>query len=142
MLSLSDEFYGALGRVAALGALIELRLSDVVVLWGKNPDDTGQFVQHLMARFKTIKTSRTKASQEAPDGLVRAVHVAKAVMHERNELLHSLWPGEEIGWRNRRGGSGPDEVRRAPGRARGDRPSGQCSRRAWRVPVLAHRLNP
>ena len=34
VLSLSDDFYGALGRVAALGALVELRFSDVVVQWG------------------------------------------------------------------------------------------------------------
>ena len=106
-LSLSDEFYGALGRVAALGALVELRLSDVVTLWGKNPKDTGQFMQHLTDRFKEIKTSRIKAGQVVPDGLVRAVSAAKAVMKERNELLHSLWPGENIGWRNRPGGSVP-----------------------------------
>jgi hypothetical protein len=28
-------------------------------------------------------------------------------MKQRNELIHSLWPGEDIGWRNRPGGSVP-----------------------------------
>lgn len=105
VLSLSDEFYGALGRVAALGALVELRLSDVVVLWGKDPHDTGRFVQQLASRFEEIKKSRAEAGQAVPDGLVRAVHAARVAMKERNELLHSLWQGEELGWRNSRGGS-------------------------------------
>lgn len=41
VLHLTDEFYGGLGRVAALTPVVELRLSNVVVLWGKDPADEG-----------------------------------------------------------------------------------------------------
>ena len=33
VLSKSDDFYAALGRVAAVAAIVELRMSDVVELW-------------------------------------------------------------------------------------------------------------
>lgn len=102
MLNLSDAFYGAPGRVAALGALVELRMSDIVVLWGRETSDTGVFMQHLTDRFREIKKSRLDVVQDIPEGLIQAVADAKSVMKERNELLHGLWPGEDIGWRNRR----------------------------------------
>ena len=105
VLRVSDVFYGALGRVAALGAVVELRMSDVVVLWGRETSDAGGFMQHLADRFKEIKKVRISAGQDVPDGLIRAVANAKVAMNERNELLHSLWPGEAIGWRNRRSGA-------------------------------------
>jgi hypothetical protein len=107
VLGLSDEFYGALGRVAALGALVELRMSDVVVLWGRDQSDTGKLMKQLTDRFKAIRNERLKAGKHVPDGLAKAVAAAVAVMLERNELLRSLWPGEEKGWRNRSTGSVP-----------------------------------
>lgn len=107
VLRLSDEFYGGLGRIAALGAIVELRMSDIVVLWGREDADTGQQMRFLVDRFREIKKARFDAGQDVPEGLVRAVAAARAAMDERNELIHSLWPGEDIGWRNRRGGSVP-----------------------------------
>jgi hypothetical protein len=102
-LNLSDEFYGALGRIAALSAIIELRLSNVVVLWGKDQSDEGMQAGQLCERFKVIKRERTKAGLEMPDGLSKAVSAGSAAIRERNEVLHSLWPADDLGWRNRPG---------------------------------------
>lgn len=109
VLSLSDEFFGALGRVAALGAIVELRVSDIVVLWGKNAQDAGQNMAQLTRRFREIAKTRAEARHEVPDGLITAINTARAAMKERNELLHSLWPREDLGWRNRREGTLPTQ---------------------------------
>lgn len=103
VLRLSDEFYGGLGRVAALGAIVELQISNIVVFWGREDADTGKSMSHLMRRFKKIKKARLDAGLDVPKGLVEAVNKAHAAMDQRNELIHSLWPSEEYGWRNRPG---------------------------------------
>jgi hypothetical protein len=99
VLNLSDEFYGALGRVAALGAIVELRLSDIVVLWSGDQGLAGKNVSQVADSFKKLGERR-----EIPEGLRMAFDGARAAMSERNELLHSLWPREDAGWRNRREG--------------------------------------
>ena len=104
-LNLTDEFYGALGRIAALGALIELRMSDIVLQWGRETSDTGAFMQHLTDRIDEIIKARRKAKHDVPPGLAPAVKVARSAMDERNQLLHSLWPREDAGWRNRPNGT-------------------------------------
>lgn len=109
VLNLTDDFYGALGRIAALGALVELRMSDIVVLWGREPSDTGAFMQQLTDRIDEIIKARRKAEQHVPPGLAPAVKVARSAMDERNQLLHSLWPREDAGWRNRPNGTEPTE---------------------------------
>lgn len=107
VLNLTDDFYGALGRIAALGALIELRMSDIVTLWGREPSDTGAFMQQLTDRIDEIIKARCKAGQEVPERLAPAVKTARLAMDERNQLLHSLWPREDAGWRNRPNGTEP-----------------------------------
>jgi hypothetical protein len=109
VLGLTDEFYGALGRIAALGALVELPMSDIVVQWGRETCDTGAFMQHLTGRIEEITKARRKAGQDVPPGLAPAVKDARSAMDERNQLLHSLWPSEDAGWRNRRDGTEPTE---------------------------------
>lgn len=105
ILNLTDEFYGGLGRVAALASIVELRLSNVVVLWGHDQADEGKMVQQLVDRFKVVKQARIKAGLEMPDGLPKAISAAKLALNERNELLHSLWPRDDMGWRSRPGGT-------------------------------------
>ena len=97
VLRLSDQFYGGLGRVAALGAIVELRMSDIVVLWGGETSDAGKPIHYLMGRFREITKARRDADQDVPEGLNRVVAEARAVMKERNELIHSLWPGNSDG---------------------------------------------
>lgn len=106
----SDAPLGALGRVAALGALVELRLSNIVRSWGGQPEDEGQLMDHLYKRFKEIKAERQAAGLSTPDGLSEAVTAARRVMRKRNALLHSMWPSETTGWRNRPSGPVPTEA--------------------------------
>jgi hypothetical protein len=101
VLKLPDDFYGALGRVAAVGALVELNVSYIVVLWGNDQADAGRLMSHLSKRFKAIERARMAARLEMPDALVRAMAAAESAMHKRNEVLHSLWPQEDFGWRSR-----------------------------------------
>lgn len=101
VLTLPDDFYGALGRIAAVGALVELNVSHIVVMWGNDQADAGRLMSHLSKRFKTIKRARIAAKLEMPGALVRAIAAAESAMHKRNEVLHSLWPHEDLGWRNR-----------------------------------------
>lgn len=58
-------------------------------------------MSHLSKRFKAIKRARIAAKLETPDALVRAIAAAESAMNKRNEILHSLWPHEDFGWRNR-----------------------------------------
>ena len=135
ILNLSDDFYGGLGRVAALGALVELRLSNVIVLWGHDANDEGKPIHHLSKRFESIRKARIEAGYEFPVGLIDAVATATDAMAERNELLHSMWPGEASGWRNRPGGTVP-LGRRCGGSARSDRSTRCRSRRLGSVSSL------
>ena len=101
VLNLTDDFYGGLGRVAALASIVELRLSNVVAQWGGRREDDGQPVNALKKRFKAIEEERRGANKEMPDALSAAVVSATDALQERNEVLHSLWPREDSGWRNR-----------------------------------------
>jgi len=107
MLRVSDNFYCGLGRIAALGAVVELRMSDVVVLWGGDSTDGGKPMRRLVDRFFEITQVRSAAGLDTPDGLRHAVSHARAAMDKRNEVIHSLWPGEYLGWRNRPRGAVP-----------------------------------
>jgi hypothetical protein len=95
-LRLSDQFYGALGRVAALGALVESRMSDVIVGWTSSTDLAGRRMSDLVARFQQIRNER----QDVPLQLIDLVADADAAMKERNILIHSVWPSEDAGWKH------------------------------------------
>jgi hypothetical protein len=78
-----DSFYGAIGRIAMLGALVESRFADVAgaVLGVPEADIAGWTV-----------------------ALTTACEDAVAVMWRRNDMIHSLWPSPDVyganGWRN------------------------------------------
>jgi hypothetical protein len=96
MLNLSNDFYGALGRVAAMGALAELKMSDLIRAWTKSDEISGQPLRYQLDRFKLLRMER----DDVPPRLVQAVSDIEAVMMQRHELIHGIWPGEAIGWRN------------------------------------------
>jgi len=104
MSSCTDELYRRLGRVVVIGAIIELRVSDIVVQWGRDPNDNGRLMDHLAKRFDSLSKARTTAGLEVPSRLVDAVSAARAVMDERNAAIHALRPKDEYAWSNRPGG--------------------------------------
>ena len=65
MLGCTDDTFRAVGRVAAIAAIIELRMSDIVVQWGRDPNDKGRLMDHLVKRFK--QTTLPINPRPAPD---------------------------------------------------------------------------
>lgn len=117
MLNLSDDFYAALGRVAAIGALVDLKMSDLIRAWTKSDEISGQALRYQLEQFEQLRKERS----DVPDRLIDAVAEIDAAMKQRHTLIHGIWPGETIGWLNvarkvrkrkvvRPAGSMPNEV--------------------------------
>lgn len=102
MLNLSDEFYGALGRVAAMGALVDLKMSDLIRALTKNHDIAGQPLRYQLPRFdEYVKERRNDPQREdVSDRLIAAVAEIDAAMKQRHDVIHGIWPGERIEWLN------------------------------------------
>ena len=109
MIGCTDELFRRLGRVAVIGAIIELRVSDIVVQWSRDQRDKGRLMDHLTKRFDALRKARTKSGLDVPPKLVEAVALAAAVMEERNTAIHALRPNDEYAWSNR-----PDGTKDAP----------------------------
>ena len=101
MLGCTDDTFRAVGRVAAIAAIIELRMSDIVVQWGRDPNDKGRLMEHLVGRFKQLKTERIKAGLDVPTEWSWPVDAADGAMRDRNSAVHALRPGDEVAWLNR-----------------------------------------
>jgi hypothetical protein len=100
-----EAFYGALGRVAALGALVEMRLGQVVMELERVPETevAGLQMSQLKDRIETLRKQRAQTARPLPAQLVALVEEAGQAMVRRNELVHSLWSNptltEAKGWR-------------------------------------------
>lgn len=105
VLSKSDDFYAALGRIAAVAAIVEMRMSVVVEEWGFTAKFRGESRSVLVRQFKRIVNDRTQRGVYMPTELVAAFAAAASALERRNEVLHSLWPPTGVGWRNRPDGS-------------------------------------
>ena len=116
------ELFRRSGRVAMIGAIIELRVSDIVRLWGRDPSDRVRLMDHLAQRFASLSKARAEAGLEVPERLVEAVEASQAVMLERNRWRHSG-----------RGVDGDVRDRKADS-VRPDRPHHEASRQATPLP--------
>ena len=90
------DFDGALGRIAAVGSLLEMRFAVAVAkVLGRHPDQTaGQSVGALNGLLTDIELSQGFETLRAQ---------AVELMGRRNEHIHSLWPSpteiHAYGWR-------------------------------------------
>jgi hypothetical protein len=94
-----EEFYGRLGRIVHLAALLETRLYDLYCrLSGFPPED----------RAGDRASAIIKACEELAGGLddesmcasvVEFLERARSALETRNAVVHSLWPTEGVGWR-------------------------------------------
>jgi hypothetical protein len=95
-----DDFYGLLGRVVALGALVEMRFGDVVGrLTAKTEAQlAGKQMSQLLDLFDKVAKGQT-----VPDRLPGLRDRTDRAMQQRNTLVHSLWPAPRLdeakGWR-------------------------------------------
>lgn len=101
--SQSEDFYGAIGRIALLGALLEYRLLVLYqALVGARQDEHTQ-----LSATQLIERARTEIHLLRDDGqrstVGRFLDDAEAVARRRNDYVHSLWPVQSgtrlFGWR-------------------------------------------
>jgi hypothetical protein len=115
-----ENFYGLLGRVVSITALMEAKLDDLVgTLTDKVQSkfagqDTGRALSMARRMFIFPLAERPstpyRVAKEALDLLDRV----EALAHERNSVVHSVWPGVSLddvrGWRHTPKKQRPDEV--------------------------------
>lgn len=95
-----DDFYGAMGRIVNLGAMVEHKLCLLVMALGGLEEDVvaGEQMGDLTKRFDKVAGKRT-----LPADMITARVDAEQVMFARNAMVHSLWPSptaaDARGWR-------------------------------------------
>lgn len=95
-----DEFYGAVGRVVMLSALVENTFAFVVTTLDRKQeaDYAGQPIGQLQKTLDRIAKDRV-LSQRFVDARAEMIEV----LEERNAIVHSLWPSPTMdaarGWR-------------------------------------------
>ena len=100
-----EVIYCALGRVVALGALVEMRLGQVVMELARLPESevAGQQMGQLMERIDKLSKRRVESGTPLPARLLALVEETGRAMRHRNELVHSLWANPTLadarGWR-------------------------------------------
>lgn len=98
--SVPEDFYGAVGRVVMLSALIENQFEFVVTTLDRRPESeyAGQPIGELRRRLDRIAENR-ELSQQLLDARAEIIDV----LAERNAIVHSLWPSPTMelarGWR-------------------------------------------
>ena len=116
----TDEFYGCVGRVVALSALLEDRLRVLVSRQGgvtDGPANLGTMQVFVLIR---MGTARMVAFIDEPTRSLAEVFFARALwaMDERNHIVHNLLPaqddGPHLGWRSAGDESGDIVISRSP----------------------------
>lgn len=99
----SEDFYGAIGRIALLGALLEYR---VLVLYqalvGARQDEHTQLSATQLIACARRDMPRLRDDDQR-SGIGKFLDDAEAVARRRNDYMHSLWPVQTgarlFGWR-------------------------------------------
>jgi hypothetical protein len=99
-----DDFYGAIGRIVALGALVEQKYGDMIdQIGGPGATQPGRQLSTLDKRFCSIAKSRTQQKDPLPERVIAVHRRVVAAMKKRNSLVHSIWPNPTAdvakGWR-------------------------------------------
>ena len=101
-----EKFYGLLGRIVALGALVEMRFGTVIERITERSEDSlaGWQMGRLGAEFDKVEKQRSGEGRPLSAGMVALRSQARDAMERRNALVHSLWPNptleEARGWRS------------------------------------------
>jgi hypothetical protein len=100
-----ERFYGALGRIVALGALVELRICDLLMTIGdfSEADLAGLPIVQLQREFDGVVSSCKAADDAMPLSIQDCVTQAGAAMRKRNAMVHNVWANPSLedgrGWR-------------------------------------------
>jgi hypothetical protein len=95
-----EEFYGVVGRVVMLSALIENKYTDLATKLDGTAEaiHAGKSIGQLEKEFKRIDSDRAPSPRR-----IEVLAEMKLVLEKRNAIVHSLWPsptlGSASGWR-------------------------------------------
>jgi hypothetical protein len=107
---IDDDFAGALGRVAMVGALVESKLDMLVASLDHHIQS--HFAGDPIARqLRTVRKllrgpvpARPSLSKEERNHIGLLIDRVEGAMWQRNEVLHSVWPlpnlSAGLGWRH------------------------------------------
>lgn len=106
---LPDDFYGLIGRVVAVSALVETQLGDLVATLADTVQSTfagqdgGRAVKTARRLLLFPLAARPSVSYAMAAQLNDLVDRIEEAMRERNDIVHSVWPGASLenarGWR-------------------------------------------
>ncbi|MEY9853141.1 hypothetical protein ABH923_002819 [Leifsonia sp. EB41] len=94
---IDDDFAGALGRIAMLGALIESKVDNLVASLDHNPqsryagDGVGQQLTNARKIINNRIPARPTVSEPHREQIRTLLQRIETTMFERNELLHGVW---------------------------------------------------
>jgi hypothetical protein len=100
-----EAFYGALGRIVALGAIVEHHLAAVVTQLEHTNEESVAGIPFvgLVKRYDAVLLERATAGAPLSERFYLLGEDAQKVMHRRNAVVHSLWPNPTTdaaqGWR-------------------------------------------
>lgn len=98
-----EDFYGALGRVAALSALIEQQALGIFQTMTNSPQN--EYTQPAASQLikKACKALNPVGDDENKKTLLRYFTDIGAALPKRNDYIHNLWPAQPgnrlFGWR-------------------------------------------
>jgi hypothetical protein len=117
---IDDDFAGALGRVAMVGALVESKLDMLVASLDNRTQShfAGEPIARQLATARKLLRgpipARPSLSKEERKHIGLLLDQVEAVMWQRNEVLHSVWPQPNLsaglGWRHLPAKQRPNDV--------------------------------
>lgn len=101
-----ESFFGDLGRVICLSALLENRMLSLyqALIRARQDQHTGLALSELITRSKAVVDAAEES--DARTRLAGYLHLVELATVRRNDYAHNLWPaqadGQLFGWRFKR----------------------------------------
>jgi hypothetical protein len=107
----NEDFFGAIGRIASLAALIEHQALTIYQTLMNLPQTTGTLLSATQLIDKASKALTAAGDDENQTTLLQYFSDVDAALRKRNGYIHSLWPAQPanvlFGWRPTRAKTAP-----------------------------------
>ncbi len=117
---LPEDFYGLIGRIVAISALVENKLGDLVATLSDTVqsthagEDSGRAIRNARRLLLFPVAVRPGVPFTVAAQLNELVDRVEGAMRERNDIVHSVWPGASLerarGWRRSPKNQRPNDV--------------------------------
>jgi len=117
---LPEDFYGLIGRVVAISALVETKLGDLVATLSDTiqstyaGEDSGRAIKNARRLLLFPLSVRPGVPFTVAAQLNELVDRVEVAMRERNDIVHSVWPAASLesarGWRPSPKGQRPNDA--------------------------------